>query len=108
MISYVQGQEQAAVFFCLPLPRWGYCDSNFAMSKPFFYFLVKKYSVMGIVSSLVYLSFEINDDNLVLNQRLFVHFPFNMCLLSVIPVLKWKSNIGPYRLEGLVTPRSVE
>ena len=78
------------------------------MSKPFFNFLVKKYSAMGIVSSLVYLSFEINDDNLVLNQRLFVHFPFNMCLLSVIPVLKWKSNIGPYRLEGLVTPRSVE
>ena len=46
---------------------------------------------MGIVSSLVYLGFEINDDNLVLNQRLFVHFPFNMCLLSGIPVLKWKS-----------------
>lgn len=54
---------------------------------------------MGIVSSLVYLGFEINDDNLVLNQRLFVHFPFNMCLLSVIPALKWKSTSfrGMYR-----------
>jgi len=63
---------------------------------------------MGIVSSLVYLGFEINDDNLVLNQRLFLHFPFNMCLLSVIPVLKWKSNMGPCRLEGLVTPRYID
>ena len=78
------------------------------MSKPFFYFLVEKYNAMGIVSTLVYLGFEINDDNLVLNQRLFVHFPLDMCLLSVIPVLKWKSNIGPCRLEGSVTPRSIE
>ena len=68
---------------------------------------MEKYNAMGIVSSLVYLGFEINDDNLVLNQRLFVHLPFNMCL-SVIPVLKWKSNIRPCRLEGLVTPRSIE
>ena len=52
---------------------------------------MEKYNAMGIVSSLVYLDFEINGDNLVLNQRLFVHFPFNMCLLSLIPVLKWKS-----------------
>ena len=88
------------------------------MSKPFFYFLVEKYNAMGIVSSLVYLGFEINDDNLVLNQRLFVHFPFNMCLLSVIPVLKWGDfkmeinlfswHIGPCRLERLVTPRFIE
>ena len=87
----MQGQEQAAIFSASPCQDEHNCDSNFPMSKPFFYFLVEKYNAMGIVSNLVYLGFEINDDNLVLNQRLFVHFPFNMCLLSLIPVLKWKS-----------------
>ena len=74
----MQGQEQAAIFSASPCQDEHNCDSNFPMSKPFFYFLVEKYNAMGIVSSLVYLGFEINDDNLVLNQRLFVHFPFNM------------------------------
>ena len=108
----MQGQEQAAIFSASPCQDEHNCDSNFPMSKPFFYFLVEKYNAMGIVSNLVYLGFEINDDNLVLNQRLFVHFPFNMSAFwytsfkMEVNFFSW--HIGPCRLEGSVTPRSIE